>query len=78
MLSKRSKQYLQDLKTVMKTNAGKRVLKNLKETYVDTSALGDSVLLTGYKLGQKELIESLMLDSSLDITKLESIETIIE
>ena len=59
-LNKRRNDFVGNLKQVFGTDAGKRVLKYLKEDYVDGSAVATSTELTYYKLGQKEFVQTLL------------------
>ena len=60
MRSKKDKEFIAHASTIFNTDAGKQVLVALKILYVDTSCLEASPELTYYKLGQKELVQSLI------------------
>ena len=60
--------YRKSLRRIMATEDGQVVAKGLTQMYVDPSALAPgSQLMTGYRLGQKELIQSFLKDSNEEI-----------
>lgn len=54
------------LKRMLTSEDGKKVLERLNIMYAEPSALGETAELTYYKLGQKELIQSLIRESERD------------
>lgn len=61
-----SKKFHNALKRVFASEEGKILSEGLWEIYVDSSALADTPEKTYYKLGQKELIQGLLKDASLE------------
>lgn len=60
MFDKARKQYIGDAQAVFNTEAGKRVLAYLKHLYITNSCLDQTPELTYYRLGQRELVQSLL------------------
>lgn len=60
MFNKARKQYLGDIRQVFSTEAGQRLLAYLKGTYVAPSCVDQSPELTYYRLGQRELVQSIL------------------
>ena len=61
------------LTNLFQTPDGELVLKYLKESYVDNSAFGANTEQTMYNLGQKELVQGIIRDSSTDISELQEL-----
>lgn len=78
MFHKRRKDFLRVLHGIMNTEEGQVFLKYLDEDYVKVSAVQQTVELTYYRLGQKELVQSLLNDAGLTEKDLEKIQTTIE
>ena len=60
------------LKEVFSGPNGKLVMDFLEQTYVDTPVINESVQITCYRLGQKELIQGLLKDANTDLEALEN------
>lgn len=60
MINMRERRALQLMKDLFNTKDGQEVLAYLKDSYVDNTALQDTVERTYYKLGQKEFVQSLI------------------
>lgn len=76
-LSKRQRDYLTAIRDVMTTDCGKKLFKYLEESYVTTSSFNpNSIEDTIYNLAQKELVQRLISDSSVDPMVLEGVKTI--
>jgi hypothetical protein len=60
MFDKARKQYVGDAQAVFSTEAGQRVLAYLKSIYITNSCLDQTPELTYYRLGQRELVQSLL------------------
>jgi hypothetical protein len=76
IFNKRQRDFLIQLTKVSDTVAGRKVLKYLHEIYVEASAVQPTVEQTYYKLGQKELIQSIIKDAGLSMEDIERIEII--
>ena len=59
--------YHKQLKQLFSSEAGKEVLDTWEAIYVDGRALDSTPELTYYRLGQKELIQSIIKDTKTDI-----------
>ena len=59
-IEKKVRVFREAAKLTFNSSSGKEVLAALKEDYVDRSALAETAEITAYKLGQKELVQSLM------------------
>jgi hypothetical protein len=70
MFDKAHKQFVSDAKVAFNTEAGLRVLAYLKELHIKTSCLEDSSDKTHYRLGQRELVQSLLNTLSTDVEEL--------
>ena len=57
-------EYLQALQNIANTADGKTVLAYLQSTYVDVSSISESSEITHYRLGQKELAQQLIMDTT--------------
>ena len=68
------KEFREACKRVFNSEDGALVLKNLKEQYVDLTAIGESSEVTYYKLGQKEFVQNLIYCVSEDIDAEEKVE----
>ena len=55
--------FMKALNVIGQSESGKTVGKFLSQSYVDTTALDTSVELTYFRLGQKELIQTLIKDA---------------
>lgn len=76
MFSKREKDFKENLKIVFESDAGKRILKYLKQDYVNISAKGDSVEDTYYRIGQQDFVKLLL--STIDESVLDDVEIVDE
>lgn len=78
MFSKREKDYIGALRSVLGTEEGKRLFKYLQEKYLDTSCKGRDTHETYYRLGQRELVQGLLQDAKFNEEDLEHILTVRE
>jgi hypothetical protein len=67
----RYKEFKSNLNYIFRGVQGKQVLDFLRECYVETSALDSSKEMTFYKLGQKELIQSIIREATSEEVELE-------
>lgn len=72
----RKKDMLGALQGVLSTENGKKLLKYLKEEYVDVPVISKTVEETYYNLGKKELIEGLLRDSKVSEDDLDATQTV--
>lgn len=58
--NKRNIDFKKQAEKVFDTESGRKVLAYLKESYIDGSCVDSTPELTYYRLGQKELVQSLI------------------
>lgn len=75
-ITKRQKDFLGALKSVMSTDEGKKLFKYLQEDYVLGPSVQSSVEQTYYCLGKRDVIVALINDSKLSPEDLEAVSTI--
>lgn len=76
IFNSRQKDFLIQLQKIGDTVAGRKLLKYLHEFYVESSSVQPTVEMTYYKLGQKELIQSLVRDAKISLEDLDKTDII--
>ena len=75
MISKRQKDFKSNLEILFNTESGRKVLKYLKEDFLDGSAIGETPEQTYYNIGQQDLVK-LMIQSLEDKESLDLVSTV--
>lgn len=76
IFNSRQRDFLVQLQKIGDTVAGRKLLKYLYESYVESSSVQSTVEMTYYKLGQKELIQSIIRDAKISLEDLDKTEII--